>query len=521
MATFLVSLLKDETSASLFTISIAILVSAGLYFLTYLRRTPNSMPGPRGLPIVGYMPFLRPNHLHRQFTALAQAHGPIYKIQTPSKLLVVVSSPALAREVLRANESTFSARPTPIAVKILGYGGMEVGTLPWGPDWAGLRKILVRDVLSNRALDTCHALRERAVAAGIREIRAESIGKPTRVFDAAFKLVVDSTLAMLWGGGDGEGGADFAAEYREATREVSQLMGRPNVSDAFPLLARFDLQGVQREAAVLAARMDGMISSVIERRLGDLAGKKGMASKDLLQILLEVQGGGGDLSTGSLIASTSSVHFKGLILDIASGGTNTTAMLIEWAITELLSNEEVMIKVVQELDRIVGPKSLMDDHHLKELSYLNAVVKETCRLHLAMVARVAGQPCTVGGYSIPKGATVLINTWAIHRDPQLWADPLQFRPERFLNEVENGPRFSFTGSNFQYLPFGSGHRVCAGLNLAERLMNHVLASMLHSFEWKLPDGEERPDFSDKFGPFVRKQKPLIAIPFLRPGSGLA
>ncbi|CAI0413599.1 unnamed protein product [Linum tenue] len=450
------------------------------------------------------MPFLRPNHLHRQFTALAQAHGPIYKIQTPSKLLVVVSSPALAREVLRANESTFSVRPTSIAVKILGYGGMEVGTLPWGPDWAGLRKILVRDVLSNRALDTCRALRERAVAAGIREIRADSVGKPTRVFDAAFKLVVDSTLAMLWGGG---GGADFAAEYREATREVSQLMGRPNVSDAFPLLAMFDLQGVQREAAELAARMDGMISSVIERRLGDLAGKKGTASKDLLQILLEVQGGGGDLSTGSLIASTSSVHFKGLILDIAGGGTNTTAMLIEWAITELLNNEEVMIKVVQELDRIVGPKSLMDDHHLKELSYLNAVVKETCRLHLAMVARVAGQPCTIGGYSIPKGATVLINTWAIHRDPQLWADPLQFRPERFLNEVENGPR----GNNFQFLPFGSGRRVCPGQPLAVNTLKYVLATLLHSFDWKLPAGTEL-ELEDKFGIVIKKMNPLVLVP---------
>ncbi|CAL1375639.1 unnamed protein product [Linum trigynum] len=509
MATSLISPLTYETSAtSLLTITIAITISAVvLYFLGNLRRT-KSPPGPRGLPVVGYLPFLRRNDLHRQLTSLAETLGPIYTIQGLNRSLVVVSSPDLAKEVLRVNESIFSTRPIPIVGRILTYGGIDLANLPYGPDWAGLRKVMFREVLSSGALDTCHALGRGVVQAGMREIRA---GEATEVFDAAMKLVVDSTLVMLWGGsGEGGGAApDFAAEYREATREMTELLGRANVSDVIPLLARFDLQGIQGEAAAVAERFDGIITSVVQRRMDDLSSGKLVPSKDLLQILLEIQS-----REDSLIAS-SSLHFKAMIQDIASGGTESIAILLEWAMTELLSNKEAMTKIQQELDLIVGPNNVVEQRHLKELNYLNAVVKETCRLHLGLTPRLAGQPCTIGGYHIPKGAAVFVNTWAIHRDPQNWAEPLQFRPERFLDSCEDGPRFDFMGSSFQFLPFGSGRRVCVGLNLAERLMKYVLASMLHSFEWKLPDGEEKLDFSDKLGVVAKKVKPLVAIPFPR------
>ncbi|CAI0413605.1 unnamed protein product [Linum tenue] len=516
MATSLISRFQDETSAaSLWAITAAIIISAGIWLRRSLRtsKSPPPPPGPRGLPMVGYLPFLRSDSLHRQFADLAEAHGPIYKLKAANKPMIVVSSPALAKEVIQAHKSTFSTRLAPVVAKIFSYDGNEVAMLPYGPDWAAMRKVLAREVISNQALDACRALREGAVLAGIREIRA---GEPTGVFEAAFKMVVDSTLAMLWGGGGSEsegGGAPiFAAEYRQAIGEMTVLLGRPNVSDAFPLLTRFDLQGIQGQATKLAKRFDCIITSVIERRLKDLEGKEGMVFKDLLQILLQVQGRAD--ATGRLL-SDSFLHFKGLVLDVASGGSDPATTLIEWAMTELLNDEKVMTKVVQELDQVVGPNNVVEEHHLKELNYLNAVVKETCRLHVGIMARLASQPCTVAGYAVPKGATVFINTWAIHRDPEFWADPLQFKPERFLDGGGDGPRLTFVGSSFQFLPFGSGERMCVGYNLAERLMNHVLASMLHSFEWKLPAGEEKPDFSDKFGPFVKKEKPLVAIPFPR------
>lgn len=109
---------------------------------------------------------------------------------------------------------------------------------------------------------------------------------------------------------------------------------------------------------------------------------------------------------------------------------------------------------------------------------------------------------------IPKDTKVFVNVWAIHRDPQLWEYPLEFRPERFL---ESSGKFDYSGNNFVYLPFGSGRRICAGLPLAEKMLKYILASLLHSFEWELPDGKEL-EFSDTFGIVCRKMKPLVAIP---------
>lgn len=126
-----------------------------------------------------------------------------------------------------------------------------------------------------------------------------------------------------------------------------------------------------------------------------------------------------------------------------------------------------------------------------------------------LIPRGPSQTSTVGGYTIPKGAQVMLNVWTIHRDPDIWEDALEFRPERFLSDA--GKLDYWGGNKFEYLPFGSGRRICAGLPLAEKMMMFMLASFLHSFEWRLPSGTEL-EFSGKFGVVVKKMKPLVVIP---------
>ncbi|CAI0430508.1 unnamed protein product [Linum tenue] len=183
--------------------------------------------------------------------------------------------------------------------------------------------------------------------------------------------------------------------------------------------------------------------------------------------------------------------------------------MIEWAMSELLNSDKAMKSVKRELDKMLGLDSLVKDHHLRNLKYLDAVIKETCRLHLALVTRTANQTCTVGEFTVPQGTEVVVNGWAIHRDHQFWDEPSDFRPERFLD-------VDFMGggsSGFRYIPFGSGRRSCAGVHSAERLMKYVLASFLHCFEWKLADGEGGVvDFADEFALLIKKKRPLIAVP---------
>ncbi|CAI0455594.1 unnamed protein product [Linum tenue] len=475
--------------------------------------TASLPPGPRGLPIVGYLPFLMFNGknipLHRQFTHLAAQYGPIFKIRVGSQLQVVVSSPSLAKQVLRDNESIFSSRDLPLAIRVWTYGGLDLSSLPMSQDWNSMRKVVLREVLSNPSLDRCYELRRSVVVKALREL-VRSGGKPVGVLELANKMVANATMAMTWGGRDDDGDVDNE-EARRLCEEVMALMEKPNVSDVFPLLARFDLQGIGRKVAEVAGHFDRIITSVIQKRFdgkGSLIMDDGREMKDLLQVLLENRERSG---AGSPLASIT--QFKALLLDITPGGTGMVATVIEWAMTELLRCDKAMTKVKRELDDVVRLEGLVEDHHLKKLDYLDAVVKETFRLHLTVIQREAVQPCTIGGYAIPKKAKVMINAWAIHRDPRLWEEPSEFRPERFL---DNGRPLDFVGSSsdFVYIPFGSGRRMCVGFNLATRLLKYVLASLLHSFDWKLPAGEggSTVDVSDEFTLIIKKKKPLTIVP---------
>ncbi|KAH7863501.1 hypothetical protein Vadar_018263 [Vaccinium darrowii] len=154
---------------------------------------------------------------------------------------------------------------------------------------------------------------------------------------------------------------------------------------------------------------------------------------------------------------------------------------------------------------------------MPKLHYLDAVLKETSRLHPALPLLFPKRPnksSIVGGYTIPKDTRVLLNVWAIHKDPQAWDDPSEFKPERFLSDAS---KWDYNGNNCEFLPFGSGRRICAGIPLAEKMVIYLLASFLHSFNWEVLQGEEI-DLSEKFGIVMKKSTPLIAIPTPRLSS---
>ncbi|KAK6262963.1 hypothetical protein QUC31_008779 [Theobroma cacao] len=178
---------------------------------------------------------------------------------------------------------------------------------------------------------------------------------------------------------------------------------------------------------------------------------------------------------------------------------------------ELMLHPETMNKVQEDLIEVVGANKIVEEYHIYKLPYLHAVVKEALRLHPPaplLLPRSPTQSCTVGGYTIPKGAKVFMNAWAMHRDPQFWNDPLEFQPERFIGD--HADNLDYLGKNFHYIPFGSGRRICAGLPLGQRMLMYILATFLHMFEWKMSDGE-MPDTREKLGIVLEKLTRLIVI----------
>ena len=200
------------------------------------------------------------------------------------------------------------------------------------------------------------------------------------------------------------------------------------------------------------------------------------------------------------------------IQDLIAGDTDTSAVTVEWAMSELLRNPGVLAKATGELDAVVGHGRLVTEQDIPKLPYLEAVVKETFRLHPVsplLAPRLAREDASTGTYDVPAGTLVFVNAWAIGRDPAVWGRAAaEFRPERFV-----GSSVDVKGQDLELLPFGSGRRMCPGYTLGLRMVQVTLANLLHAFAWRLPDGVAAEELSmeEKFGLAVPRKVPLEAV----------
>lgn len=507
---------KEEVVRTIITISIPTIVLLILYkcMSTNTRKGKNRLPpGPYGLPVVGYLPFLGSN-LHERFTEMGKKYGPIFSLQLGCKLHVVVNSVDLVKVVARERDHTFANRTPPISVLEVTYGGVDVAWSNNNAHWRTMRKLLVNQVLSSTNLTACQSYRTNEVRKTVNQVY-NKIGKKVNINEIAFKTEINVVTSMLWGrskSGDMKDYSRFEDEFREVEYKIMSLLVAPNISDFLPMLSWFDMQGVKRETKQQFDYLDRILDTIIKERIEETSCKiKGMevveedGKKDFLQILLELK----DRKDGP--NSLSMDHVKALLVDMVIAATDTTSTMVEWVMTEILNNPGVMEKVQDELTEVIGMK-IVEESDLHKLTYLDAVVKETFRLHPPLpllIQRCPDESCMMAGYTIPKGTIMYMNVWGIQRDPKNWPNPLEFNPERFLNS-----KWDYTGSNFQFLPFGSGRRICPGILLGEKMLMFILASLLHSFEWHLPKDEEV-ELSDVFGLVTKKKNPLIAIPSKR------
>lgn len=197
-------------------------------------------------------------------------------------------------------------------------------------------------------------------------------------------------------------------------------------------------------------------------------------------------------------------------------GTDTSSSTVEWAIAELIRNPLLLKQAQEEMDRIVGRDRLVTELDLSQLTFLQAIVKETFRLHPSTplsLPRIASESCEVDGYYIPKGSTLLVNVWAIARDPKMWTDPLEFRPTRFLSGGEK-PNADVRGNDFEVIPFGAGRRICVGMSLGLRMVQLLVATMVQSFDWELANGldPEKLNMDEAYGLTLQRAQPLMVHP---------
>lgn len=207
--------------------------------------------------------------------------------------------------------------------------------------------------------------------------------------------------------------------------------------------------------------------------------------------------------------------------NLFTAGTDTSSSIIEWSLAEMLKKPSIMKKAHEEMDQVIGRDRRLKESDIPKLPYFQAICKETYRKHPSTplnLPRISSEPCQVNGYYIPENTRLNVNIWAIGRDPDVWNNPLEFMPERFLSgkNAKIDPR----GNDFELIPFGAGRRICAGTRMGIVLVHYILGTLVHSFDWKLPNGVRELDMEESFGLALQKKVPLAALvtPRLNPSA---
>lgn len=465
-----------------------------------------------GWPIVGHLNLtggsLDPPHI--ALGSMAIKYGPIFTIQFGVRRILVINSWKFAKEIFTTYDAIVSSRPKYIAAKILGYDYVMFGITTYGPYWREMRKIASLELLSGRRLEQLKYIRVSELENSVRNLYEEWKERK----DGTEKVLVDMNkwfaefdmnviLQMIIGKRYSEATngkeKDEMNRFVKSIREYFDLLGLLVVGDALPFLRWFDLGGHEKAMKRVVKEVDLMIGKWLyeHRKKKDHVGEKDFM--DVMISAVEARGFA-DYDADTVIKAT--------CLDIIASSADTLTATLTWALSLLMNNPRVLQKAQEEIDMHVGKDRQVDESDINKLVYLQAIVKEALRLYpTAPLAapREFSTDCALSGYHIPKGTWLIVNISKIQRDPEIWSNPSDFRPERFLEgtcmEVD------VKGRHFELIPFGAGRRHCPGMGLSHQILHIVLATLIHNFDMSMPD-DEPVDMTESAGLINAKASPL-------------
>ncbi|XP_030512762.2 cytochrome P450 CYP82D47-like [Rhodamnia argentea] len=440
-------------------------------------------------PLMGHLHLLGgPTPPHIVLANMADKYGPIFTVKIGVHRALIVSNWQIAKQCLTVNDRAFTSRPKSISSEVMAYDDAMFGLAPCGPYWHHVRKIVMLELLSNHRLELLKHVRESEVQASVNHLYKRYVenydGAPKKVLVDMKQWFGDITLNVIFRMIVGKRYEDERDEKgREALRDFFDLAGRLVVSNAFPILRWLDLDGYEKKIRKTGQELDRVVQGWLnEHKSRRNTNKRRGNDKDSDQDFMDVLLSSAD-AAAELPAYDADTFVKATCMALVLAGSDTTSVSLTWALSLLLNHREVLKKAQHELDTQIGRGKLVNESDLKNLVYIQAIIKETPRLYPAGplgVPHESMEDCTVDGYHVPKDTRLLFNFWKIHRDPP------EFRLERFLTTHKD---FDMRGQNFEPIPFGSGRRMCPGVNLAMQLMSLSLAALLHEFDIATLAGE--------------------------------
>ncbi|XP_057447082.1 cytochrome P450 CYP736A12-like [Lotus japonicus] len=505
-----------QTMAILAILLVTFLITLSLALFLHPKQSQHDRkhkhkhpPGPKPLPIIGNLHMLG-KLPHRSLQVLAKKCGPIMSLKLGQVPAIVASSPEAAKLFLKTHDTIFASRPIIQASEYLSYGSKGLAFSEYGPYWRNVKKVCTTQLLSGSKVESFAPLRKEEMGLLVKLlVESGESGEVVDVSEKVAKLIENIVFRMILGRSN-----DDRFDLKGIVHEAVHLVGNFNLGDYVHLAGALDLMGQVRKFKKISKAYDQVVEHIIKdhEASSDYNSKHYM---DFVDILLSHMNQPKDPQNEHthIIDRT---NIKAIILDMIVGAYDTSVTAVEWAMSELLRHPRVMKKLQDELMSVVGENRQVEEADLVELNYLNIVVKETLRLYPVgplLVPRESQEDVTINGYFIPKKTRVLVNAWAIGRDPEIWSENAEvFYPERFENSD-----IDLCGQYFQLIPFGSGRRGCPGVSLALITVGFVLAQLVHCFNWKLPLGmsPDELEMTENFGLSIPRSKHLLAVPTYR------
>ncbi|KAK4482967.1 hypothetical protein RD792_010141 [Penstemon davidsonii] len=532
-----------------FQVQTALFLAIVLVTICYLKKSKENSnlshqiiaPEPPGAwPIIGHLHLLSgPTPLARTLGALANKHGPIFSLRLGTHQALVISNMELIKQCFTSNDRVFATLPNTAVGQHIGYANAVFGLAPYGSYWRYIKKLVTLQLMTATQLEKLKPLRSSEVGYFIKNLYQRVFGPVemtihhNEVIDRALKgiktdlspghalhysknvITLNSCLedltfniiTRILVGKRFSSGESSELKFKEGVKKALYLSGVFVLSDAISILEWFDVGGYLKKMKETAKELDQVLEEWLQERIEmrKRCGIEETDQSDFVDVMLSA------LPEGeNVFGFKRETVVKATMLILILTGSESTAETLTWAISLLLNNNHAFTLAQEELDAKVGMNKWVEESDIKNLHYLQSIIKETLRLYppgpLAGPHQ-ATKDCNIGGYYVPKGTRLIVNLWKLHRDPNVWIDFNEFRLERFLNEHRN---VDFKGKHFEYIPFGAGRRMCPGMTFGLQVVHLTLARLIQGFNISTYMGGPV-DMGEGLGIALPKLKPLEVV----------
>ncbi|KAG2301602.1 hypothetical protein Bca52824_030253 [Brassica carinata] len=460
-------------------ILILLFVFSTFFLFRFFFKKPKNVfdlpPSPPSLPIIGHLHLLFSTSLHKSFQKISSKHGPLLHLRIFNVPILLVSSASVAYEIFKDHDMSISSHG-PIGLdECIVFGSSGFIKAPYGDYWKFMRKIITTKMLGPQALERLRGVRVVEIERFYRNLLDKAMKKESvEIGEEALRLVNSilgkMSLGMSFSEEDNEAKVSgFSVEFVALAQKIflQQMLRKPleklGMSPPF-----------KKEVMSVSYRFEKLLEKIIVRYEEKV--DEYYQGGETMDTLLAAYG---DENAEFKITRD---HIKALLAELFFGAGDTSSKSTQWAMAEIINNPKVLERLRLEIESVVGNTRLIQETDLPKLTYLQAVIKESLRLHppAPLFPRELEQGCKIRGFCVPKGTSLVINAYAIMRDVDTWKDPDEFKPERFLGKEDERRE-----KVLSFLPFGAGRRGCPGSNLGYAIVGTAVGVMVQCFDWKI------------------------------------